>query len=205
MWYITGLPLASLLCGFLERDSSHIGQGLISRPIWIGAVLGACCRQLETGLWLGALFELLYMDALPIGVAVPSNGTVAAAVGTLCALSSAAIHPSLAFLYGWGWGRIHQILDVRMRMDASKFNSMLESVPPEYLSRKMTGLIIRWNFRYAILTAAFIYAASLLGSFLLKGLWAELVPVVRRSMEVWFQLLPFVMLSGALHLLKWNR
>ena len=205
MWYFLNLPLASLGCGLLERDSSHIAQSLISRPIWIGVFLGLWSGQLTTGLWLGALFELLYLDVFPIGVAVPSNATIAASVGILCALSPHSLPQSLATLYGLLAGRLYQFLEIWMRGRASRFNALLEATPVREISGKIRLLILSWNARYVALAAGFIYLATLAGCSLLNILWQEISLSLRRALDFWFQILPYITLACAFHLFRWNR
>lgn len=64
--------------GLLCLDRVFI-QAMISRPVIIAPVVGVILGDPYTGLIVGALLELLWIDRLPIGIYVPPNDSIAAA------------------------------------------------------------------------------------------------------------------------------
>lgn len=73
---ITALS-GAVLC--LDRISIQI---MISRPVFAGAIIGLILKDPYTGLIVGALIELIWIDRLPIGAAVPPNDTITAVIAT---------------------------------------------------------------------------------------------------------------------------
>ncbi len=71
--------------GIVAADETSVGQVMISRPIAAGFVSGLLAGNLELGVLMGALFELLYIDVLPIGsAAFPSAGLAAVSAVAVC-------------------------------------------------------------------------------------------------------------------------
>ena len=61
-------------------------QAMISRPIVIAPVTGLILGEPRTGLMIGALLELFWMDRVPIGIYIPPNDSIAAAFATSLAI-----------------------------------------------------------------------------------------------------------------------
>jgi mannose/fructose/N-acetylgalactosamine-specific phosphotransferase system component IIC len=72
--------LLTLVGGVLALDRRGAFQVMVSQPLVLVPVLGLLMGQLETGLWLGAVVQLLWMASLIVGASVPPNETLAAAV-----------------------------------------------------------------------------------------------------------------------------
>ncbi len=91
--------LISFAGGLLCLDRVFI-QAMISRPIIIASVVGIILGNPYTGLTIGAILELFWIDRVPIGIYIPPNDSVAAAFAA-----------SLAILAGQALGGVnHQLI-----------------------------------------------------------------------------------------------
>ncbi|HPL97934.1 MAG TPA: PTS sugar transporter subunit IIC [Smithellaceae bacterium] len=61
-------------------------QTMISRPIVIAPVTGLILGDPYTGLMIGAILELFWMDRVPIGIYIPPNDSIAAAFASSLAI-----------------------------------------------------------------------------------------------------------------------
>ena len=61
-------------------------QTLVSRPIVVGSLTGLLLGDLGTGVMIGALLELLWIDRAPIGTMVPPNDTVSTLLIVSCCI-----------------------------------------------------------------------------------------------------------------------
>ena len=68
----------SLAAGLLGLDATAAFQTMASRPLVAGAVAGWLLGDAPSGLALGAVLELCWIGALPVGSLVPPDGTAAA-------------------------------------------------------------------------------------------------------------------------------
>jgi len=73
--------LGGLLC--LDRI---VLQGMVSRPVVTGPIVGFCLGDAYTGLIVGAFMELFWINRSPIGAYVPPNDTLATVVITAAAI-----------------------------------------------------------------------------------------------------------------------
>ncbi len=80
---LLSLAIFCALVALLELDTTYVGQFLISRPMFIGAMLGALTGNLLLGLQIGIFTELIYIDYLPLGGAIPPSGTITTAITIL--------------------------------------------------------------------------------------------------------------------------
>lgn len=118
--------LSAALSGLLGLDAVQAGQFLLSRPAFVGPVLGWLNGCPLEGARLGILLELLYIDFIPVGGVVPPNGTAASAAGVL-AYSAGGLAPSLAFFLGLAAGRAFSPIDYRLRAARSSWNAVIET------------------------------------------------------------------------------
>ncbi len=66
----------------LSLDRTAWGQLMVSRPIVIAPIIGIICGNATVGLMVGVLIELLWINELPVGAAIPSDDTLFAAVAS---------------------------------------------------------------------------------------------------------------------------
>jgi mannose/fructose/N-acetylgalactosamine-specific phosphotransferase system component IIC len=117
--------LSSALTGLLGLDAVQAGQFLLSRPAFVGPLLGWLNGCPLEGARLGILIELLYIDFIPVGGVVPPNGAAAAAAAVLA--HAGGLAPSLAFFLGLGAGVAFSPVEYRLRAARSAWNPLVEA------------------------------------------------------------------------------
>jgi len=80
--------IVSLITGLSYLQRRFLGDCQLERPIVLGPVIGLVLGDFETGLYVGASLELVFMGAQAIGGSVPSNVAIASALGTTVAIIS---------------------------------------------------------------------------------------------------------------------
>ena len=75
---IAEILLASFIGGLLSLDVSAWGQIMVSRPIVCGPIIGLLLGDLKTGLIIGALLELIWINVISVGAAIPPDATIVA-------------------------------------------------------------------------------------------------------------------------------
>jgi mannose/fructose/N-acetylgalactosamine-specific phosphotransferase system component IIC len=118
--------LSAALAGLLGLDAVQAFQVLLSRPAFVGPLLGWFNGCPLEGARVGILLELLYIDFIPVGGVVPPNGTAAAAVGVL-AHSAGGLAPSLSFFIGMAAGVAYSPVEYRLRAARSPWNAVIEA------------------------------------------------------------------------------
>jgi len=77
--------IISFVGGLLCLDRVFI-QAMISRPIIIAPVIGLILGNPYAGLIIGAILELFWIDRIPIGIYIPPNDSIAAAMAASMAI-----------------------------------------------------------------------------------------------------------------------
>jgi D-glucosaminate-specific PTS system IIC component len=95
---LSSLAVLCAIAGLLALDGTAAIQVMFSRPLSVGAIVGALFGDLGLGLTAGSLIELLWAGGLPVGSLVPPDGTVAAGTAAVIAigLGAASPHPGAA-------------------------------------------------------------------------------------------------------------
>ena len=93
--------LISFVGGLLSLDRVVV-QAMISRPIIIAPIIGIILGNPYAGLIIGAILELFWMDRIPVGIYIPPNDSLAAALAASTAIlagqSLGAVTPQLIAL-----------------------------------------------------------------------------------------------------------
>ena len=72
----------SLLGGLINMDDVPLIQCMVSQPVAAAPLIGWIFGDLKAGLVIGSFLELLMVYFLPIGCAVPMDGSLAAIIAT---------------------------------------------------------------------------------------------------------------------------
>lgn len=111
--------LVSVLGACCSTDVTAFGQFMISRPIVCAPLIGAVLGDLQSGLWIGMIVELIWVSAIPMGAAVPTEDSTSIAVmAAIWALSAAAGTPAamvLALALAVPAGALYKQLDMALR------------------------------------------------------------------------------------------
>ncbi len=90
----------SLLAGLIGVDRLAVGQFMISQPIVAAPIIGWVMGDFHTGLLVGAVLELFWLQGLPVGGYVPKDATLAAILTTALALGASPVRgvPDVAWI-----------------------------------------------------------------------------------------------------------
>lgn len=71
----------SLIGAVIILDKYAFGEFGISQPVVSGTIIGAIFGDLATGIFLGAMIQLIFLGGLPIGRVIPPDGQAAGIIG----------------------------------------------------------------------------------------------------------------------------
>jgi mannose/fructose/N-acetylgalactosamine-specific phosphotransferase system component IIC len=174
------VQLALLLWGALVGlDLVSVPQIMIARPLVAGPVAGAILGDLETGLRLGVIFELLQYDILPVGaVRYPEYGPATVAAVATAHAATGTLGLGLGALVGLFTGlvggmSIHVLRRINQRA-VHAASAALESGDAGVLVRLHVAAIARDAGRAGLVTAtglalAWVVRAGLAGTLTPRG------------------------------------
>ena len=186
--------ISSFFAGLLQLDNVQAGQFLISRPAFVGPVLGWLNGCPVEGAKIGLLTELIYLDFIPVGGIVPPNGLVAAAVGVLV-FAWGGLPESAAFFSGILAGFLYGNVESRLRVSRSSWISGIEAEAKSgtlRLERRFAGSLLAESG----VCGSYIFVFSGLLA-LLSGLGFRAGCVtMSRASDLAYSLMPWLGLSG---------
>ena len=68
---IENLVILALIAALCSADVTAFGQFMICRPIFCAPLFGWLMGDIATGLWIGMIVEMVWINAIPMGAAVP--------------------------------------------------------------------------------------------------------------------------------------
>ncbi len=80
--------LIGVVAGIIEWDIYGGFHTMINRPLAAGTIMGLVLGDLQTGLYVGASLEFVYLGAISVGAAIPPDAAAATSIATaLCIIS----------------------------------------------------------------------------------------------------------------------
>jgi PTS system mannose-specific IIC component len=139
-------------------DLVSVPQMMIARPLVAGTVAGAILGDLDAGLKIGVVFELLQYDILPVGaVRYPEYGPATVGAVATAHAAAGALGFGLGTVVGLVTGLVGGISMHLMRRINSRIvneaSATLESGDPRALMRLHVGGVLRDGVRAALVTA----------------------------------------------------
>ena len=139
-------------------DLVSLPQMMIARPLVAGTVAGAILGDLDAGLKLGVIFELLQYDILPVGaVRYPEYGPATVAAVATAHGAAGALGLGLGAVVGLvigllGGVTMHLLRRINSRIVGAA-SAALESGDPRVLVRLHVGGLLRDFLRAGVVTA----------------------------------------------------
>lgn len=96
------LILISIFGGLVALDKTEAFQSMFSQPLVAGPIVGLLLNDLPGGLFVGILFQLVYLWVMPIGAPTfpdPAVGTVVGSAGFIILRGSFPDNPNLILLF----------------------------------------------------------------------------------------------------------
>lgn len=113
----------------MALDNAMVGQFMLAQPLVVGGLFGFLLGDVQAGLLVGAMVQLLWIGILPVGAYVPSDHTVTG--GITAALS------------------IMLVADTGLPLTSTLALALAVAIPAGYLSGKLDILIRHLNSRIA--------------------------------------------------------
>lgn len=188
---IMQILISSFLGGILHLDNAQVGQFFISRPSFLGVLIGVLNGCPVQGAIMGILIELVYSDFLPLGGAVPPSGLVAAIVSVLL-YAHFFKSMSLAFFIGVFAGFLYSKVEFALRKRRSEWNIKMEDEIRENrfkINHWIAKALIEENMAASFFIMAFTFVFVFFGKFFC-------FPLLFKTTDLAFSLVPWIVLSG---------
>jgi len=204
---IAEILLVSFIGGLLSLDVSAWGQIMVSRPIVCGPLIGLLLGDLKTGLIIGVLLELIWINVISMGAAIPPDPTIVAVTcTTLIILTERAFPLSNNFQgsYRMGvlaltmpLGEIFKSIDIKQRKLNARFVHYLDREIPKG-NLKALGKVNYFSlFLFFLKGFLFSLIAISAGVYFLPKLFSCLPYGILTGLDFAYRLLPALGLAIA--------
>ena len=186
------LVIFSIIGAILSADITMFGQFMISRPVFCGALFGYILGDTYTGLWLGMIIEMMWVNAIPMGVAVPVDLTMITSLGVIwsctffkgsqeAAIFSLTISIPFAYLY--------KEVDLAGRLFNTKIMHWIEKGIEDGKEQRISNGIYLGLILFLIRTSIMYGLFLFIGGILYKEMFSYLpIQVIIALKKAWFYL-----------------
>ena len=124
----------SFIGGFISLDVMTLWQVMVSRPLVTAPIIGWLCGSIETGIIMGVLLELIWINILPLGTVIPPDVSATAIIATAQAVFCKKILPYqsseviivLVIMCAVPLGTIFKKVDIWLRWFNRKFAYLID-------------------------------------------------------------------------------
>jgi mannose/fructose/N-acetylgalactosamine-specific phosphotransferase system component IIC len=199
MTLLTGAGALALI----ELDAASVGPFLLSRPFVVGPLAGWALGAPWAGAALGATFEALTLEELPLGGCLDFSAPVAAGVAVCVAAFNRELPWEAAFLIGLAAGWAHARLECRLRRLRSGHVGRIETAldagkPPHYGAEILGALTLQAAATFALAAVLISVGPTV------ARLWPALPEFLRAGARTAFLAAPWLG-GGSLAMSLWRR
>ncbi len=182
----------SVIGALCSADITAFGQFMISRPIFCGPLAGYILGDIHTGLWIGMIVEMMWINTIPMGSSVPVDLTMMTILsvswGCINFIGSqeTAIFPliiAVPFAY------LYREVDIAGRLFNTRIMHWIEKGIEQGKEYRITFGIFFGLFLFLLRTSLVYFVFLLIGILFLKEIYAYLPPAVLIGLKkAWYYL-----------------
>jgi mannose/fructose/N-acetylgalactosamine-specific phosphotransferase system component IIC len=205
---MTDTIILAALAAVLSLDITAFGHFMVSRPIVCGPLFGYLAGDIKTGLWVGMIVELIWVNDIPMGAAIPQDVMSVAVLSTVWGLVTFGGQRSamiLALILAVPAGVLYKHLDIVFRYYNVRVAHWVEEGVMAGRERRITyGIAI--GLLLSLLKAFMFYIVMIsLGEWLMLKLFYQLTPGIIQGLEFAWRLLPLVGFGSLLITFRYNK
>ncbi|MDR2066770.1 MAG: PTS sugar transporter subunit IIC [Endomicrobium sp.] len=185
----------ALIGSVCSMDITAFGQFMICRPIFCAPIVGYFMGNVNTGLWIGMIVELLWVNAIPMGVIVPVDVSLISILSTfwVCkyflGVQEAAV---FALVLAVPFAYFYRNMDISGRNFNTKIMHFVEDGIKNQKYWRMYAGIYVGLFLFALRLFLFYLFAMYVGGLIYSGLYLQLSQFIILGLRNAWYLLPVV-------------
>ena len=185
----------ALIGSFCSMDITAFGQFMICRPIFCAPIVGYFMGDVNSGLWIGMIVELLWVNAIPMGVIVPVDVSLISILSTfwVCkyflGVQEAAVF-SLVLAIPFAY--FYRDMDISGRNFNTKIMHFVEDGIKNQKYWRMYAGIYVGLFLFALRLFLFYLFAMYVGGLIYSGLYLQLAQFIILGLRNAWYLLPII-------------
>lgn len=167
------MAMGILLGAVLWMDRVFMFQIMLSRPLIMAFLIGLAMGDIKTGLLVGASYELLWLNAPPVGAYLPNDESFCTAVSVPAAVFAGSFMPvpaaaGLSILLGMPFSLAGRSLDMHIRTINERLIQPVPFPGEQAVGSAMKKALAR-SFLYALVSIGICTLLVSAAIFLVKG------------------------------------
>jgi mannose/fructose/N-acetylgalactosamine-specific phosphotransferase system component IIC len=199
---IENVLILALIAALCALDVTAFGQFMICRPIFCAPLFGYLMGDINTGLWLGMIIELVWINSLPLGVAVPVDITSVSVLSTFWACKFFTGSQSAAI---WGlflavpFAYCYRELDVLGRNFNIRIMHWVENGIKNGKEVRINYGIFLSLLLFFVRIYLFYIVTMIVGGWLFQGIYLQFPAILAAGFKKAWYLLPILGLGTSLY------
>ena len=184
-------------------------QIMISRPIMVASLTGLILGDLYTGMIVGAILELFWIDRIPVGIYLPPNDSIVAAVATSGAIfaspSQTEVRPemiALSILMTIPLGIIARQIDVKIMQVNDKLSDQALEDAKKCNLRAIEKKIYLGITRVFVIYVILILLSQIILVTMLGWIYPRLPVSMVSALKLTYYFMPLLGIAVALNTIK---
>ncbi len=199
---IESIFILVLLAAICSLDMTAFGQFMICRPIFCAPLFGFLMGDITTGLWVGMIAEMVWINAIPMGVAVPVDTSSISILATFWSCKYFTGSQEAAI---WGlilaipFAYFYKEIDISGRNFNIKVMRWVESgIHAGKEGRINVGIFIGL-FLFLLRAYIFYFLAMVVGGWIYQGIYLQLPAFIMAGFKKAWYLLPVLGFGAVLY------
>jgi len=202
---MTSVYLLAFIAVLCSLDITAFGQFMICRPVFCAPLFGFLMGDINSGLWIGMIAEMVWINAIPMGVAVPVDIASISIMSTFWACKYfPGIHEAAmwAMAFAVPFAYFYRETDIAGRNFNIKIMRWVErGIEKNEESRINWGLF--WGlFFWVVRLFAFYLLAMIVGGWIFQGIYLQFPVFVTAGFKKAWYLLPILGFGAVLYNLR---
>ncbi len=198
----------AFVAALFNVDVTAFAQLMISRPVVCAPVFGYMLGDPVAGIWIGIIVEMIWVNTIPMGAAIPQDTTAIAILATAWGILGMSGHRAammLALALAVPAGILFQFIDIRMRYLNIGVAHWVEKGLMDGKEKRI-GQGIAAGMALSFIKAFVFYAVLIVpGTLLVRWIFFKLTPPTMAGLEAAWRLLPLAGLGVLLANFSYGR
>ena len=202
---ITGGILLICLAAFCSLNMTAFGQFMVSRPIFCGPLFGLLLGDITTGLWIGMIVELVWSNAVPLGVAIPIDVSSITILAVFWSCKNFGASADIQAAAMWGlvfavpFAYLYREVEIAGRNFNIKVMRWVEKGVQEGKESRINSGIFIGLFLFIIRLFVFYGVVMFLCDYIYKGIFLQFTPFIHSGLKKAWYILPVLGFGAALY------
>jgi mannose/fructose/N-acetylgalactosamine-specific phosphotransferase system component IIC len=171
---------------------------MVSRPIVVGPLFGYLLGDIMSGVWLGIIVEMVWVNVIPMGASVPPDTTAIAILSAAWGIRAVPHHSSamvLALALAVPAAVLFRLIDVAQRYLHVRIARWVQEGKEDTLEKRVSYGVYAGFILFFL--KAFIFYSLLIypGTLLTREIYMHMPVVMTRGMALAWRVLPMVGLA----------